>query len=117
MAALGVVVDQHRGRCLAIAGGQAPRLLHVFGMHADDRADRLTLRRDAGVAQFASASTLAHPIGRGLGLSIGVGNLDIATEADNVIKAKLTEKGKQLLVAEATVGQNSNAARRRHEFG
>ena len=62
--ALGVVVDQRGGHRLPQAGGQAPRLLHAFGLHTDDRADLLAFRRDPGIAQFASASALAHPLGR-----------------------------------------------------
>ncbi|HEX3405387.1 MAG TPA: hypothetical protein VHT74_34190, partial [Acetobacteraceae bacterium] len=67
-------------------------------MYTDDGADLLALRGDTGVAQLAGASALAHPLGRRPGLPISIGDADVATEADDVIEAKLAKEGKQLLI-------------------
>jgi hypothetical protein len=85
-------------------------------MHADDRSDLPALRGNPGVAQLAGASSLAHPLGRRLGLPIDIGDMDVAAEADHVIEAKFVKEGKQLLVAEAAIGQNRDTAPRRHQF-
>jgi hypothetical protein len=89
----GVVIDQRGRHRLSLTCGQAPRFLHALGMYADDRADLLALRRNAGIAQLAGASSLAHPLGRGLGLPVGIVDVDGATEADDVIEAKCTKEG------------------------
>jgi hypothetical protein len=81
-------------------------------MHADDRADLLILRRDAGVAQLAGASTLAYPLRRRLGLPVGIGDMDVATEADDVIEAKFAKQDEQLVIARAAIGQNGDTAPR-----
>ena len=86
-------------------------------MHANDCADLLALRRDAGVAQLAGASTLAHPLGGGFGLPVGIGDLDVAAKADDVVKAEFAEEREQLLIAEAAIGQDGDPAAGRDEVG
>ena len=43
--------------------------------------------------------------------------MDVATEANDVVEAKLAKEGEQLLVAEAAIGQDRDTAAGRHEFG
>jgi hypothetical protein len=53
----------------------------------------------------------------GLGPPVSIGDVDVATEADDVIEAKRTKEGEQLLIAEAAISQYGDAAPRRYEFG
>ena len=46
-----------------------------------------------------------------------IGDMDVATETNDVVEAKFVEVGKQLLVAEPTIGQDRDPASRRHQFG
>src|SRR4051794_25489278 len=85
-------------------------------MHADHSTNLLALRRHASVTQLAGPSALASPRRRRLALSIGGGDMDVATEADNVAEAEPVEKGKQLLIAEAAIGQDGDATARRQQF-
>src|SRR3954466_6154369 len=57
------LADLRRGRG-AVAGDQAPGLLHVLGVHAHDRADRALRLGDHGIAQLARPTALADPLGR-----------------------------------------------------
>src|SRR4051794_12129249 len=110
------MIDQRGSHRLAIAASQAPRLLHAFGMHANHSPNSLALRRHTRITQLAGPSALASPRRRRLALSIGGGDMDVATEADNVAEAEPVEKGKQLLIAEAAIGQNGDATARRQQF-
>ena len=82
-------------------------------MDADDRADLVPARRDLGVAQFARPSALADPIGGVARFAVGRGDMDVAAKADDIGEAQLAEKGEQLGVAEAAIGQD----RHRDAFG
>jgi hypothetical protein len=104
------MVHQRGRRRLAQAGGQTPRLFHALGMHTDHRTDLLAFRRHPRVAQLARTSVLAHPSGRRPGQAARVGHTDVAAEADDVVKAQLAQEGEQLLVAEAAVSQDGDAA-------
>ncbi len=64
-----------------------------------------------------SNSALAHPFARRPALAIGVGDADIAAEAEHVAKPQFAEEGEQLLIAEAAIGQDRHPAPRRHQFG
>jgi hypothetical protein len=68
------------------------------------------------VEQLAGAAALADPFGSGLGLPVGIGDVDVAAKADHVAEAQLGQEGEQLLVAEATIGQDGDPASGRHEF-
>ena len=98
---------------LTVAGGQTPRLFHVLGMDADDRADRVPARRDLGVAQLARPSALADPIGGVARFAVSRRDVDVAAKPDDVSEAQFGEKGEQLGVAEAAIGQD----RHRHALG
>src|SRR5208282_6687825 len=98
--AFGVMVYQHGGGRLGVAGGEAPRLLHGAGVDTDHRTDRIALRRrDPGAAQLARPARLADPFGRRPRLARGIGDVDVAAEADDVAEAKFVEECEQLVVA------------------
>ena len=86
------MVDQHGRRRLRVAGGQAPRLLHSLGLHADHGADLPPLCGDPGVAQLADAAALAHPVGRLPALAMGIGDADVAAEADDAAEAEFGQE-------------------------
>ena len=90
--ALGIVVDQRCCCRIPQAGGQAPWFLHTLGMHTNDRADKLALRGDTGVAQFSGAPALTHPLGRRPDQPVSVGYLDIATEANDIIEPEFAQE-------------------------
>ena len=66
---------------------------------------------------LAGTAGLAHPLGGGLGVSVHVGDVNIATKADHVAETKDGQKGEQLLIAKTAIGEDSDAAAGRHEFG
>ena len=86
-------------------------------MHAHDRADLLALRGHPRVRQLAGASALADPLGGGFAGSIRVSDVNVATKADHVAKAKFREKGEQLLITEAAISEYGDAAVGEYEFG
>ena len=98
---------------LTVAGGQTPRLFHVLGMDANDRADLVPARRDPAVAQLARSSALADPIGGVTRFAVGRGDMDVAAKPDDMSEAQLVEKGEQLRVAEAAIGQDRHRQARR----
>ena len=111
------MIDQFRGRCLGVAGGQAPGFLHRLGMNADHRADLVAVRRsDPGMTQLARPAALAHPVGGRTCFARAVGDVDVAAEADDVVEAQVIQEGEQLVVAEAAVGEDRDGALRRHEL-
>ena len=76
-------------------------------MDADDGPDLITLRcRDLGIAQFAGATALADPFGSRPRLARGIGDVDIAAQADDVAKAQFLEESEQLMITEAAVGED-----------
>jgi hypothetical protein len=85
-------------------------------MHADDRANLLTLCRDTAIAQLAGPPVLANPLSRRLGQPIGSGDMDVAAKANDVVEAKSAQLGEQLLVAKPAVGQDRDQASWRHEL-
>ena len=113
----GIVVDQRRRRRVPLAGRQAPGLLHIFRLHADDGADLLTPRGHPRVKKLAGTPTLAHPFRGGLGDADRVGDVDVAAEPDHVAEAQFARKGEQLLIAEAAIGEDGDVAAGGHEFG
>src|SRR3978361_2166566 len=86
-------------------------------MHAHDRAVWLPLRGDARVHQLPGPPALSHPFGGGPGGSVRVGDLNVAAKADHVAEAEFRKKGEQLLIAEAAIGKNGDAAAGGYEFG
>jgi hypothetical protein len=105
---LGVVIDDFARRAVAVAGGDAPGLLHAFCVNADDRRDFALERGDLHVAQLARPSTLADPFGGGPRLAVGGGDLDVAAKADGVVEAEIGQEREQLGVAEAAVGEDGH---------
>jgi hypothetical protein len=95
------VLDQCCRRRFPLAGRQAPRLLHILRVHAHDRADVLALRGHPRIRQLAGTAAAAHPLGRRLGGSVCVGDVNVATKADHVAEPQLSEIGEQLLIAKA----------------
>jgi len=91
---------------VAVAGGKAPGLLHVLGVHAHDRADRVVRPGDPGVAQLARPTVLTNPPGRRSGGPLGRTDLGIALEPDDVAHVQLGEEAEQLGVGETAVGQD-----------
>ena len=75
-------------------------------MDAHNRPHLAPLRGDLRIPELAGASAFADPFGGGLGLPIGSGHPDVATESDNVSKAELAEEAEQRLVADAAIGQD-----------
>jgi hypothetical protein len=71
-------------------------------MHARCRADLLALRGDARVAQHPGTPTLAHPFSGGLGLPIGISDVDVAPKADHIAKVQFVEEGEKLLIAKTS---------------
>jgi hypothetical protein len=88
-----------------------------FACTHNHRADLLAVRGHPRVGQFAGAAALAHPGGSWLAGSVCVGDMDVATKADHVGKAKFRQKAKQFLIAEAAIGEDGDAASGRHELG
>jgi hypothetical protein len=74
-------------------------------------------RRDLGVAQLARSSALADPIGGGARFAVGRGDVDIAAKPDDIGEAQLVEKGEQLSVAEAAIGQDRHRDALRQNLG
>ena len=76
-------------------------------MNADDGADRIAIaRRRSGVAQFTGAAPLADPVGGRTRLAAGIGDADIAAKPDDIAEPQILEESKQLMVAEAAVGED-----------
>jgi hypothetical protein len=71
---------------------------------------------DTGIAQLAGPPALANPLSRRLGQPIGIGDMDVAAKANDVVEAKFAELGEQLLVAKPAVGQDRDQASWRHEL-
>jgi hypothetical protein len=86
-------------------------------MHTDDRADLPSLRRHTRIAQLAGASAFADPFNCGLALPRGIGDMDVAAEADDIAEAQPLQEGEQLLIAEAAIGQDGDTALGRDELG
>ena len=107
------MVDQGCRCRVPLAAGKAPRLFHVPGVDADNRADLLPLGGDARIEQLAGASALAHPFRRRPGLPVGICDVDVATEADHGAEAEFGQEGEQLLIAEAAIGEDGHPAARR----
>src|SRR5208337_3713390 len=103
---LAVVIDDFARARLGVAGGQAPGFLHVFGVDADDGAHFAPARGDRGGGKFARPTALADPVRGEADLAIGRRDMDIAAEPDDIVKAQFVEKGEQLDVAEAAIGQD-----------
>ena len=55
---------------------------------------------------LARPTALADPVRGEAGLAIGRRDMDIAAEPDDIVKAQFVEKGEQLDVAEAAIGQD-----------
>lgn len=86
-------------------------------MDADHRTDLLALCGDPCVPQLAGTAALAHPFGRRPAFAVRVGDADVAAEADHVAEAQRAQKGEQLLVAKAAVGQDRHPDIRRQRLG
>ncbi len=86
-------------------------------MNADDGADRIAIaRRDPGVAQFAGAARRADPVGGRARLAAGIGDADIAAKPDDLAEPQILEESKQLMVAEAAVGEDRHGNPRRQDL-
>src|SRR5271166_905834 len=86
---LGVEVDQLPCEFVGVAGGQAPRLLHAFGLHAHHSADRIADGGHCGTSHHARPAALADPFGCRPRLPVGSGHPDVATEADDEVELQL----------------------------
>ena len=104
--ALAVERDDFPGRERAVAGGQMPSLLHTLSLHAHHRADLLAGGGDFRLAQLARPPAQADPIGGQPRFAVGGADVNVATKADDVAKAKALQKLEQLDVAKASVGQD-----------
>jgi len=108
--ALAVEINQRPGGLLGDAGGQAPGLLHVFGLHAHHGVDWIAGGGDRRAALHACASTRSAPLGRRPCLAVNGGHLDVAPEADDEVELQLVGQHPiELLVAEAAVGHDAHA--------
>ena len=104
----GVELDEVGGWQLG-AAGQAPGLLHVLGLHADDGGNGVAIGGDGGTAQDACAAALADPVGSVPGLAVGGGDRDVAAEADDEVELQLFgQQPVELAVAEAAVGNEAD---------
>src|SRR5271165_7117275 len=86
---LGVEVDQLPCEFVGVAGGQAPRLLHAFGLHAHHSADRIADGGHCGTSHHARPAALADPLGCRPRLPVGSGHPDVATKADDEVELQL----------------------------
>ena len=103
------MLDQGPGGRLGVTSRQAPRFLHVTSVHTHHGADLIGVRgRDAGAAQLACPARSAHPARRGPRLTGGVSDVDVASKANDKSKAEISKIGKQLVVAEAAIGQDGH---------
>jgi hypothetical protein len=86
-------------------------------MHTHDGTNLLGMRgRDASGAQLARPTRLADPFGGGPSLARGIGDVDVATKADDIAEAEISEMGEQFVIAEAAVGQDGDTATGRDEL-
>src|SRR3984957_2411769 len=116
--ATAVVVDQLLGGGIGAAGGQTPGVLHVRVLNADHGSHRIAIGSDRGAAQHACASARSHPGGGGAGFAGGGGDGDVAAEADDVVEIQLLgQHPVEVLVAEATIGNNAPLDVGRQQFG
>jgi len=92
---------------LGVTRRQAPRLGHVLVAHADHRGHRIALGGHRRTAQGLRLAASPHPLGRSLGLALGIGHVDDPAKPDHVPEAQLlAEKAVELLVPEPTIGHH-----------
>jgi len=90
----------------AIARRQMPSLLHILGLHADNRADLLLVLRYLGVCKLARPTVGANPVFGATRFAVRRGNEGVAAKADHVSKTQLCKKAEQLGVAKAAIGED-----------
>jgi hypothetical protein len=86
-------------------------------MDTDHGADRIALGcGEPGIAQFTGAAILADPFSGGPRLARGIGEVDIAAKPDDVAEPQILEESKELMVAEAAVGEDRDRNPRRQDL-
>ena len=90
---------------------EVPRVLHPVGPHEDDTGSLGVVGRHPGAVEFAEPPVRSQPLGSRLRLPGRGGHQDLSTEPDYGIDVQVGQERRQLLVAEATVGQDRHANR------
>jgi hypothetical protein len=103
-----------RGGLVGERGREAPRLLHLRGVHHDDGRHLRTAARDARVAQHRGAAALGQPRRRRLRLTSFVLDLDHAAKANDEVPPERLQQAIELLIPEAAVREHRDADVRRH---
>src|SRR6202162_5414439 len=103
-----VQAGQLLGGCIGAAGGQAPSLLHIRILNADDGCYRVAIGGDRGAAQHTCASASLHPGGSGASFATGGGYRNVAAEADDVVEIQFfSQHLVKLLITEAAIGNDT----------
>src|SRR5271165_1299727 len=100
-----MIDDLAAGR-IAVACCDAPRLLHVLGMDANNRRDLASNGGDFDLAQHARPTAFADPVRGEPRLSVLRSDLDVAAKSNGVIEAEALQESEQFDVAETPVGQD-----------
>ncbi len=94
---------------MCITAHQALWVFHVRRMYAYHGATLIGVRDgNAFVAQFARPALIADPFSHGSLVVCGIGDIDVAAEANDIGKAKLCKIREQRVVTEAVVGQDGH---------
>src|SRR4249920_3083823 len=112
-----VQAGQLLGSSIGAAGGQAPSLLHVRILNADDGCYWVAIGGDRGTAQHTCASASPHPGGSGACFTPGGGYRDVAAEADDVVEIQFfSQHLVKLLITEAAIGNDTYLDPCRQQF-